>query len=129
MSKLNLTDKKLRKKVVGLAYVKLGWSLDDLHDMMEIWGFGRSLRELPRPTLEDLCFSLIRGQNYRSYAKFDKQGNYMWSQAVQVWPANTMKRLQHYWLRKFKKTHWMALDPKERRATINMLRSYNKREV
>ena len=124
MSKLNLTDKELRKKVVGLAYAKLGWTLDDLHDMMQAWGFGRSLRELPRDTLEDLYFSLIKGRSYRSYAKFDKQGNYMWSQAVQAWPTNTMKRLQHYWLKKFKKTHWMALDQPERRATINMLGSY-----
>jgi len=123
---LNLTDKELRKKVVALSWVKLRWGIEDLHDAMEDWGFGRSLRELPRATLEDLYLSLIKGKDYRSYAKFDRQGNYMWSQAVQVWPHNTMRRLQHYWLRKFKKTHWMALNSKERRITITMLKSYKR---
>lgn len=120
-----MKSSELRQNIMAISVKKYDWSYDEFHDIMEDWGFGRSLRALSDSDLIKLRNELLGIQDYKGFKKFDKQGMYMWHQACIAWPENTMNRLQHYWVKHFYKSHWEILTSKERRQTINMLKGYN----
>jgi hypothetical protein len=117
----------IRKKIMAISIKKYGWSYDEFHDLMEKWGYGRSLRDLDWYHLVKLRNELLGIKSTQGMAKFDKDGMHMWHLAKEAWPERTMSRLQHYWIKKFHKSHWNILDSKERRATKKMLKSYGRK--
>jgi len=118
--------RKMRQKIMAISVKKYDWSYDEFHDLMEKWGYGRSLRDLDWIHLCKLRNELLGIQDYNGMVKFDKDGMHMYHLAKAAWPERTMKRLQHYWVKRFHKSHWNILNTKERRATKNMLKGYIK---
>jgi hypothetical protein len=118
----------IRQKIMAISVKKYGWNYDEFHDLMAKWGYGRSLRELDWFHLVKLRNELLEIQGYNGMTKFDAGGKYMWYLAKLAWPARTMSRLQHYWIKKYYKSHWNILNKSERRATINMLKNYIRKE-
>jgi hypothetical protein len=117
-------EKDLRRNCMALSVKKYNWDYDQFHDLLEEWGYGRSLRALGLPKLIQLRNQLVGIKDHSGYAKFDSDGMHMWHLACRAWPDNTMSRLQHYWVKKFRKSHWNILDAKERRQTKAMLKEY-----
>lgn len=116
--------KQLRSNIMAISIKKYGWDYDEFHELMEKWGYGRSLRELDEYHLKKLRNELLGIRDYSGMAKFDKDGLHMWYLAKSAWPERTMSRLQHYWVKKYHKSHWNILNASERRATKNMLKHY-----
>ena len=116
----------MRQKVMAISVMKYHWEYEEFHDLMEKWGYGRSLRDLDWFHLTKLRNELLGAQKSDGFAEFDKSGMHMWSLAKKAWPERTMSRLQHYWIKKYHKSHWNILNSKERRATKNMLKGYIK---
>ena len=44
----------LRQSIMAIAIKKYGWNYDQFHEIMQEWGFGKSLRKLNIPELKDL---------------------------------------------------------------------------
>ena len=122
----NKNIKSLRRQIMAISAAKYNWNYDEFHELMEDWGYGNSLRVLSYDKLLELRQKLRGIQVYRNKEfDFDDQGNYMYSQLkIAGW---NMRRLNLYLIKRFKKTHWNILDEYERRAVINMFRSYIKR--
>lgn len=120
-----MNDKQIRQKIMAIAAAKYNWDYDEFHDLMEDWGFGRSLRALPYDKLLTLKKKLQGIQTYNENFELDKQGRYMYRQLrLAGW---NMRRLTLYMIKHFQKTHWNLLHEQERRAVLNMLRSYNRK--
>ncbi len=116
--------KDIRRKIMAISVKKYGWEYDQFHDLMEQWGYGRSLKKLDWHHLCKLRNELLGIRDYSGYDKFDKDGMHMWHLARLAWPERTMNRLQHFWIKHYHKSHWNILNTKERRATKNMLKNY-----
>jgi len=116
--------KHLRQKIMAISAKKYGWSYDQFHDLMEEWGYGRSLRELDWSHLCKLRNELLGIKDNSGFERFDKSGMHMWHLACSAWSEDTMSRLQHFWIKHYHKSHWNILNSKERRATKNMLNGY-----
>lgn len=57
-----------------------------------------------------------------SKAQYDAQGNY-WHHLTKV-AGWDQKRVEALLLKRFQATHWLALDDKERREAINIMKGY-----
>lgn len=120
-----MTDKELRYSIMKIATGKYRWNYEEFHQLMQEWGFGISLKVLSRSRLIDLRNDLmgIKGDIIPKEFQLDDQGKYMYSLMKQAgW---TMRRVNLFMIKRYKKTHWNVLLEPERRAVINMLRRYN----
>lgn len=119
-----LRERKLRQEIHALRVKKFHWPEDGFKYIMNGLGFGASLSALPEEKLQELKSILI---SYRKHGRpyefsYDKQGKYMFSLMKQAeW---TDAELRAYMIKRFHKSHWNLLDPKERRAVIAMLQNY-----
>ena len=113
--------KKVLRKQIMAAASKRGWGYDMFHDLMESWGYGRSLRKLPVRELKDLLGFLNNAQQ-KSMGDLDEQGRYLWSLMKQAgWDWNRLRLLL---LKKYSASHWNALRWDEKRAVISMMKRY-----
>lgn len=115
----------LRSTIMATAAKERGWDYDTIHDMMDSWGFGRSLKKLSLGELTDIL-RIIRGDAppHREYGigTLDAQGLYMWNLMKDAgW---TFPRLRQWMLIHCKASHWNALEDSEKRAIIAMLKKY-----
>ncbi|MFA7095895.1 MAG: hypothetical protein WC383_05355 [Gammaproteobacteria bacterium] len=119
-----LRERQLRQQIHALRVKKFHWPEDGFKYIMNGLGFGVSLSALPEEKLQELKSILI---SYRKHGRpyefsYDKQGKYMFSLMKQAeW---TDAELRAYMIKRFHKSHWNLLDPKERRAVIAMLQNY-----
>jgi len=119
-----LRERKLRQEIHALRVKKFHWPEDGFKYIMNGLGFVVSLSALPEEKLQELKSILI---SYRKHGRpyefsYDKQGKYMFSLMKQAeW---TDAELRAYMIKRFHKSHWNLLDPKERRAVIAMLQNY-----
>jgi len=119
-------EKHLRQKIMAITVAKLGWDKEFLHNMMENWGFGNSLRALDAAQLIKLKRMLFPKPEsyYDPKFQYDDQGKYMYYLLRSIgW---NMKRLQGLIIKKYNKTHWNILSTKEKRGVINMLKRYGR---
>ena len=121
-----MTNKELRYSIMKIVTGKYKWSYDQFHDLMEDWGYGRSLRKLSKDRLFRLRNELLGITNYDipDEFKLDKQGLQMY--AIMKKAGWTMKRVNIHCAKRFRKMHWNILDETERRGVIAMLRNYCK---
>ncbi|MFA5628574.1 MAG: hypothetical protein WC965_14035, partial [Thiohalomonadaceae bacterium] len=74
--------RKMRQSIMALAS-RRGWDYDQFHDLMESWGYGRSLRKLSYGELNSIRRFLTgedaRLNGYFTIGVLDAQGRYMWS--------------------------------------------------
>ncbi|MDP3115070.1 MAG: hypothetical protein Q8M98_09915 [Candidatus Cloacimonadaceae bacterium] len=122
-------DKRLkimRSTVMAVSIRQRGWDYNTLHDLMQTWGFGSSLRKLSLCELGDLL-RILRGQQdpaqtYHGIGTLDDQGRYMWSLMKDAgWD---FYRLRLWMLKHCSASHWNALYDSEKRAIIAMLKKY-----
>src|SRR6056297_1443935 len=98
--------KQLRQQIVAIAVKRYGWDLEMLHDIMQDWGFGSSLRAL---SYQQLCSlkTILLNRDYKirdEKWELDDQGKYMWYLMKQAgW---NRRRVTILMLKKFHKTHW-----------------------
>ncbi len=117
--------KQLRQNIVAIAVKRYGWDLEMLHEIMQDWGFGNSLRAL---SYEQLCRlkTILLNRDYKisdEKWELDAQGKYMWYLMKQInW---NRRRLTILLIKKFHKTHWNLLSQKEKRQVINILKGYS----
>jgi hypothetical protein len=117
--------KLLRQKIMATASVN-GWNYEEFHAYVEDWGYGNSLRKLRIGELKEVLAILRGGKSQKKDygpGKLEGQGLYMWSlmkSAGWTWP-----RVQKLILKKYKATHWNALDEKQQRGVINILKRYS----
>ena len=123
------TDKRLkilRSTIMATAIKERGWDYDTLHDLMDTWGFGRSLKKLSIGELADLL-NIIRGDMKPGEFQYgigalDDQGMYMWSLMKDAgWD---FQRVRMWMLKHCHASHWKALYDHEKRAVIAMLKNY-----
>ncbi len=121
-----MTDSQLRYSIMKIATGKHKWSYDEFHDLMDDWGYGRSLKKLSIKRLYTLRDELlgIKTDNVPEEFKLDAQGKQMY--AIMKKAGWTMKMVNMHCLKRFKKIHWLVLTPRERRGVIGMLRNYCK---
>lgn len=127
------TEKQLkimRSTIMAAAIKEKGWDYDTLHDLMESWGFGNSLKKLSYGELVEVL-KIIRdqiepGQLEYGIGALDAQGRYMWSLMKQAgWD---FARLRMWMLKHCSASHWNALRYDEKRAVIAMLKNYIKKQ-
>jgi len=117
-----------RSNIVAIAVKQYNWDLEQLHDIMEDWGFGRSLRELSlnrllalKKTLQACDMTVKRDEEW----ELDKQGKFMWHLMKEIgW---NRKRLITLMIKKYHASHWNVLSANEKRGVINILKSYKKK--
>ena len=129
----------LRQSIMAIAIKKYGWNYDQFHEIMQEWGFGKSLRKLNIPELKDLKNQLngIESDNAHDIEsdnahcrlqkewELDEQGKLMWFLMKSIgW---NQKRITSFMIKKYRKSHWNLLIEPEKRGVINMLRSYKNR--
>lgn len=114
--------KKMRKSIMGLA-ARRGWDYDQFHDLMEDWGYGRSLRKLDFSELNNILRHLSGGtKEVNEINQLDDQGRYMWAMMKKAgW---NWKRVRLLMIKKYNTTHWNALTEPEKKAIIGILRKY-----
>lgn len=116
----------LRSTIMATAIKSRAWDYDTLHDLMDTWGFGRSLRKLSIGELTDLL-AIIRGEEqphqfHYGIGALDSQGRYMWNLMKQAgWD---FQRVRMWMLKHCSASHWNALQDSEKRAVIAMLKKY-----
>ena len=121
-----MTNKELRYSIMKIATGKYRWDYDSFHELMQEWGYGDSLRKLKHDRLMELRMELLGIQDYhipKEYA-LDDQGKYMY--ALMKKAGWTIKRVNLFCIKKYRKSHWNLLIEPEKRAVINMLRNYGK---
>lgn len=123
-----MTNKELRYSIMKIATGKYRWSYEEFHDLMNDWGFGKSLRALSRGQLFVLRNELLGIVEYNVPDQFrlDDQGRYMYS--IMKKAGWNMYRVNMYCIKRYHKTHWNILNEDERRAVITMLKYYSKKE-
>lgn len=116
----------LKSTIMAVSIKERGWDYDTLHDLMDTWGFGRSLCKLSKGELVDVL-NIIRGDmkpgevNY-GIGALDEQGRYMWSLMKDAgWD---FMRVRMWMLHHCHASHWNALYQDEKRAVIAMLKNY-----
>ncbi len=118
---------KILRSSIAMRARQIGWDLDYLHDRMDDWGFGRSLRKLSVGELRDILdvMNNVKAPSDLTYGigELDAQGKYMWA-LMQDAGWNFM-RLRRWMLKHCSASHWNALDQNEKRAVIAMLKKYN----
>jgi len=113
--------KKVLRKQIMAAASKRGWDYDTFHDLMESWGYGRSLRKLKMDRLKDLL-GFLNGETEKNPADLDEQGRYLWNLMKQAgWDWSRLRMLL---LKKYSASHWNALGYEEKRAVISMMKKY-----
>ena len=116
--------KHLRQKIVAIAVTKYKWDLDMLHDVMQDWGFGESLRKLSTAQLITLK-NLLLDRDYTINSEkwqLDKQGKYMWFLMSELgW---NQRKITALIIKKCHKTHWNNLEKWQKRQIINILKVY-----
>mgnify|MGYP007049861297 CR=1 FL=1 len=118
----------MRSTIMAAAIKERNWDYDTLHDLMESWGFGNSLRKLSYGELVELL-KIIRNQKEPGECgieKLDAQGRYMWSLMKQAgW---NFYRLRMWMIKHCSASHWNALSDDEKRSVIAMLKNYVKKQ-
>ena len=121
-----MTDKQLRHSIMKIATGKYKWTYDEFHDLMHDWGFGRSLKKLSRSKLYKLRNDLlgIKTVDVPEEYRLDEQGLQMYALMKKAdWSISDV----YMWcIKRFKKTHWIILNERERRGVMGMLRNYIK---
>lgn len=119
-----MTDKQIRQNIMAIAS-RNGLDRDGIHQLMEGWGYGDSLRALDTCRLQSLRRDLVaavQGRARSAPAEFDRQGRYFWHLAkVAGW---SRERIGMLLLKRFHATHWNALDYDQRRSAIAMMQRY-----
>jgi len=116
--------RRLRQQIMATCVCKHGWSKDDLHDMMDQWGFGDSLRALKVARLVELL-RLVQGKKEPDIPEefqLDDQGKYLYYLMKRAgWD---MGRIRALMISRFEKSDWSLLDQGERREIINIMKNY-----
>lgn len=117
--------RRLRQQIMATSVCKHGWSKDDLHDMMDQWGFGNSLRKLSIARLLELLRLVRRQKEPKIPEKFklDEQGKYLYY--LMKRSGWNMKRIRALLIRRFGKSDWSLLHQSERREIINIMKNYS----
>ncbi|MBI9113227.1 hypothetical protein [Maridesulfovibrio ferrireducens] len=130
--------KTLRIQIMITAKRTHGWDSVEFHDVLESWGFGRSLRLLTIQQLQTVL-GIVRGEyspdapdelkrqlEKYSIGYLDKQGRYAWHLMKEIgWD---WFRVQKYMVKKYHTTHWNVLNDEQKRGMIAMLKYYLKKE-
>jgi len=126
--------KTLRQQIMITAKQEHGWDSEEFHDVLQSWGFGRSLRLLTIKQLQTVL-GIVKGEyspdapdelkrqlDKYSIGYLDQQGRYAWHlMKVAGWD---WFRVQKYMVKKYYTTHWNVLTEDQKRGVIAMLRRY-----
>ncbi len=123
------TARKLRQDIQTIRHRKFGWSDAIFREIMVELGFGESLRALDEDRLDDLKYLLVELHPTGQPEAFvlDRQGRFALHLARQVgWEE---RDLRLFLLKRFSKSHWNILEPREKRAVIAMFQNYLKKHT
>jgi hypothetical protein len=79
--------KSLRQQIMGRVRSQYKWSSEEFHDIMDQWGYGRSLRALTWIQLQSLKRDLANIKGSSGNSLFDKHGMKLNSYGLKI-PEN-----------------------------------------
>ena len=121
--------RKLRQDIQTIRHRKFGWSDEIFREIMVELGFGESLRALDEERLNDLKYLLVELHPTGQPEAFvlDRQGRFALHLARQLgWEEHDLRL---FLLKRFSKSHWNALELREKRAVIAMFQNYLKKHT